>query len=155
VGVAALGSTLGLLGGALGKVGTDVVLLTQDEVGELCDTTAGGSSSMAHKANPVAAVGLVACAKRLPGLVATLQSLMLGEHQRAAGAWHAEWETISDLLRLTGGAAAWARSLLERLQVVPRRMQENLIAAAERHGFDATVGIAEASALVDRALLAR
>lgn len=155
VGIAGLASALGLLGGALGKVGVDVSLLAQDEVAELRDTSAGGSSSMPHKANPVAAVAVVACARRLPGLVATMQSAMLGEHQRAAGSWHAEWETLSDLLRLTGSAAAWARSLLEGLEVDGQRMGENLAAAAERHGFDAGDGVAGAAALVDRALAAR
>jgi 3-carboxy-cis,cis-muconate cycloisomerase len=124
--VARLGAALGVLGGALGKVGRDVALLSQNEVGEVREGAPGGSSSMKHKRNPVASVALVACATRTPGLVATLLAAMLGEHERAAGAWHAEWETLGDLLRLTGSAAAWGRELLDGLQVDAERMRANL-----------------------------
>ena len=39
------------------------------------------------------------------------------EHERAAGAWHAEWETLSDLLRLVGSGAAWLADSVSQLQV--------------------------------------
>jgi len=124
--VARLGAALGVLTGALGKVGRDVALLSADEVGEVREGAPGGSSSMPHKRNPVASVALVACAIRTPGLVATLLTAMPGEHERAAGAWHSEWETLGDLLRLTGSAAAWARELLDGLEVDGERMRANL-----------------------------
>ncbi len=136
--VAALGAALGVLAGALGKVALDVVLLGQDELGEVREGGAarGASSAMAHKRNPVAAVSVRACAARTPGLVATLLAAMGQELDRAAGAWQAEWETLSELLALTGSAAAWGRDLLEGLEVDPARMAENLgrLAAA---GVDA------------------
>ena len=124
--VARLGAALGVLTGALGKVGRDVALLSQDEIGEVREGAPGGSSSMPHKRNPVASVALVACATRTPGLVSTLLAAMPGEHERAAGAWHAEWETVGDLLRLAGSAAAWARELLDGLEVDAERMRANL-----------------------------
>ena len=68
---------------------------------------------MPHKRNPVGAVGLVACAQRGPGLVATMLAAMGQEHERGAGGWQAEWETLLELLRLTGSAAAIARELLD------------------------------------------
>ncbi len=48
------------------------------------------------------------------------------EHERAAGAWQAEWGVHLELLGLTGSAAAWSRELLENLSVDPERMRENL-----------------------------
>ena len=48
------------------------------------------------------------------------------EHQRAAGAWHAEWETVTDLLRLTGGAAHRIATSLDGLHVHPENMARNL-----------------------------
>jgi 3-carboxy-cis,cis-muconate cycloisomerase len=48
------------------------------------------------------------------------------EHERAAGAWHAEWAPLSEALALTGGAAAAAREMLDGLEVRPDRMRENL-----------------------------
>jgi 3-carboxy-cis,cis-muconate cycloisomerase len=72
------------------------------------------------------------------------------EHQRAAGAWHAEWETLGDLLRATGGAAARLRTSLEGLAVHPDRMAANL---ALTTGTDPSPG--HAADLVDRLLAER
>jgi 3-carboxy-cis,cis-muconate cycloisomerase len=74
----------------------------------------------------VGAVAVSACAARVPGLVATMLASMAQEHERAAGAWQAEAETLSDLLRLTGSAAATLRDLLGGLEVNPDRMRANL-----------------------------
>jgi 3-carboxy-cis,cis-muconate cycloisomerase len=51
---------------------------------------------------------------------------MAQEHERAVGAWHAEWEPLSGALALTGGAAAAMREVMEGLEVRPDRMRENL-----------------------------
>jgi 3-carboxy-cis,cis-muconate cycloisomerase len=147
--VVALAGSLGVLAGAVGKVAGDVVLLAQGEVAEVRDGVAGGSSAMAHKANPVAAISTRACAKRVPGLVATMLSLMDGEHERAAGAWQAEWETLRELLRSTGSAVAWCRELLEHLEVDPARMTTNLTAIL---GDEAAAP--DTDMLIDRALAA-
>jgi 3-carboxy-cis,cis-muconate cycloisomerase len=131
---AMLAGALGVLAGALGKVARDVTLLAQGEVGEAREgggAARGGSSTMPHKRNPVAAVSALACAQRVPGLVATINSAMVQEHERAAGAWQAEWETLSELLRLVGAETAWAREMLETLEVDPERMRSNLAAAGD------------------------
>jgi len=126
----------------LGKVARDVTLLAQTEVGEVCEGTGtsvtdasssvprrGGSSAMPNKNNPVAAVAILGCARQVPGLLATLVASAEQEHQRAAGAWHAEWQPLSHLLDLTVSVGAWARDLLENLQVDTARMAANLAAA--------------------------
>jgi 3-carboxy-cis,cis-muconate cycloisomerase len=89
----------------------------------------GGSSAMPHKRNPVAAIAILGCTRQVPGLLATLAAAAEQEHQRAAGAWHSEWEPFSGLLRLTGSAASWGRDLLAGLTVDPARMRANLDAA--------------------------
>jgi 3-carboxy-cis,cis-muconate cycloisomerase len=118
---------------ALGKVARDVTLLAQTEVAELAEGTddprQGGSSAMPHKRNPVASVLVLGCVRRAPGLLATLAAAAEQEHQRAAGAWHAEWEPLSDLLRLTGSAASWSATLLSGLRVDAIRMRANLEAS--------------------------
>ena len=121
----ALGTTLGLLG----KIGRDVVLLAQTEVAELAEGGGegrGGSSTLPHKRNPVGAIALVACAQRGPGLVATMLTAMVQEHERAAGAWQAEWETEIELLRLAGSGAAIAKELLEGLELDPEKMRRDM-----------------------------
>ena len=34
-----------------------------------------------------------------------LFAAMVGEHERSAGAWQSEWETLAELLRTVAGAA--------------------------------------------------
>jgi 3-carboxy-cis,cis-muconate cycloisomerase len=152
--IVVLGDMLALLAGVLGKLGRDVALLAQGEVGEVREGGAGrgGSSAMMHKQNPVSAVALVACAQRVPGLAATLHAAMLQEHERGAGSWHGEWETLTELLRLAGSSAAWARELFERLEVDTERMRTNLAAAAEagiEAAAEAEAHLGSAGALVD------
>ncbi len=137
---ARVAAALGLLAGALSKLGRDVTL--SDALREGVPGR-GGSSAMPHKRNPVAAVSVLACARRVPGLVSTMLACMEQEHERAAGAWQAEWGTITDLLRLTGSAAAWARDLLEHLEVDAEVMRASA-------GEDPNLGAA--TQLVDRAL---
>jgi 3-carboxy-cis,cis-muconate cycloisomerase len=151
----ALAAGLGAFSGVVAKIARDVTLLAQQEVGELQEGGGtdpahprGGSSAMAHKRNPVAAVSVLACAKRTPGLVATVLAAMEQEHERAAGAWQAEWGTYTELLTLTGSAAAWTRDLLENLSVQPDLMQANL-AGAPTGDQPIPPGAGE---LVDRAL---
>lgn len=108
--VTELAGSLGSAAAAIGKVATDIVLLSQSEVGELHETNPGGSSAMAHKRNSIAAVTARAAAAQAPGLVATLLAAGSPELQRGAGSWHAEWPALLSLLRYVGGAASrlWA-----------------------------------------------
>jgi 3-carboxy-cis,cis-muconate cycloisomerase len=123
---------------ALAKIARDVTLLAQSEVGEVRESAEGddtrgvrrgGSSAMPHKQNPVAAIAILGCTRQVPGLVATLIAAAEQEYQRAAGAWHAEWEPFAGLLQLTGSAASWGAELVRTLTVVPGRMRANLDAA--------------------------
>jgi 3-carboxy-cis,cis-muconate cycloisomerase len=152
----------GALGGAAGAVATcslDLVLLAQSEVGEVTEGEPGrgGSSSMPHKRNPIAAISARAGALRAPGLVATLMSCAAQEHERAAGAWPAEWETLSDLLRLTGSAAHWLADSLGHLEVhadvMGTRAAESLRQSGS--GLALEVHVAAAAGQVDAALAGR
>jgi 3-carboxy-cis,cis-muconate cycloisomerase len=127
--ISELGGALSLAAGVFGKISHDVVLMAQTEVGEVAEPMEegrGGSSTLPHKRNPILSVTAVANARRVSDLAHTLQASMMGEHERAAGAWHTEWETLSDALALTGGAAAAVREATEGLEVFPERMWENL-----------------------------
>jgi 3-carboxy-cis,cis-muconate cycloisomerase len=129
--VAELGAALAVAAGTSGKVALDLVLLAQTEVGEVL-AGSGGSSTLPHKQNPVGAVRARACAARVPPLAALLLGAMAQEHERAAGAWHAEWEPLAQAIGLTGGAASAVRETLEELQVRPARMRQNLDATGGR-----------------------
>jgi 3-carboxy-cis,cis-muconate cycloisomerase len=141
-----LGAALARVAAALGKIARDVTLLAQSEVGEVSegggpsgtrspDTQAaaasprrGGSSAMPHKRNPVASIAILGCTRQVPGLLGTLAAASEQELQRAAGAWHAEWQPLTALLRLTGSASSWAAELLSGLTVDTSRMAANLAA---------------------------
>ncbi len=121
-----VGSALAVAASALGKIAGDVVLLMQTEVGEVSEPDAGGSSAMPHKRNPVASTLTLAAVRRVHGLASELFSASIHEHERAAGAWHAEWQPIFDCLRLTGAAAHHMRAMTAGLSVNNDRMQHNL-----------------------------
>jgi 3-carboxy-cis,cis-muconate cycloisomerase len=127
--IAEIGGALSLLSGALGKISLDIILMTQTEVGEVSEPAGagrGGSSTLPHKRNPILSVTAAASVRRVHDLSRTLQAAMVQEHERAAGAWHSEWEALSEALALTGGAAAAVREVTEGLEVHTEKMRENL-----------------------------
>jgi 3-carboxy-cis,cis-muconate cycloisomerase len=148
-----LAGALAVTAGALGKAGTDVVLLAQTEVGEVTEASGGGSSAMPHKQNPAAAVRARACAQQAVAAASALLAAAAGhEHERAAGAWQAEWLPLRAALGFTGGAAAALRESLEGLQVHPERMRENLDPVLIDELPDPGGELGSAGVFVDRAL---
>jgi 3-carboxy-cis,cis-muconate cycloisomerase len=120
-----LAGALGSAAAAASKVAGDIVLLAQGELGEVREAAPGGSSAMAHKQNPIAAITARAAAVQAPGLVATLLACV-PELQRGAGTWHAEWPALLSLLRWTGGSAARLRISLLSLEIDHDAMARNL-----------------------------
>jgi 3-carboxy-cis,cis-muconate cycloisomerase len=159
--LAELGAALALAAGALEKVAQDVTLLAQTEVAEVAEPAGdgrGASSTLPHKRNPVGSVLAIACARRVRGEASILLGAMAQEHERAAGAWQAEWEALSGALAYTGGAAAALREALEGLEVRPQRMRENLditgglvLAESVSMALRERVGRSEAHRLVEAA----
>lgn len=164
--VAELAGLLGRAGAAVGSVVTDLVLLAQTEVGEVREDVPGrgGSSTLPHKRNPVAAVSARAAAVAAPGLVASvLTAASLHEHERAAGPWHAEWRPLAELLRTVGSGASWLADAVTHLVVDPDRVAASLdatggllLAEQATTGLRARYGHAAAKELVtDAAARAR
>lgn len=113
---------------ALGKIAADVATQSRTEIGELAEAAApgrGGSSAMPHKRNPVMSVLIKSAHLKAPALAAALHGAAAPVDERPDGAWHAEWSTLIELLRLTVGAAALAADLLGGLRVDPERMGAN------------------------------
>ncbi|MFI8950008.1 3-carboxy-cis,cis-muconate cycloisomerase [Streptomyces sp. NPDC053750] len=124
--VADLAGCLAFAAGALGKVAEDVLTLSRTEIAELAEGSGGGSSAMPHKANPVRSTLIATAARRAPQLAATLYGALTAGDERPAGAWHAEWEPLRELLRLVGGATRDAAELTEGLRVHPDAMRAHL-----------------------------
>lgn len=130
--VAAIAASLGVVAGAMAKMAGDVVLLAQTEVAEVTEGAApgkGGSSAMPQKRNPVDATFALASARVALGVVPVILSAMAQEHERAAGGWQTEWETIPDLFCYTASAVERVRSAVSGLQIDAARMDANLDAA--------------------------
>lgn len=124
--VADLGAALAFTAGALGKTAADVLLLSRTETGEVTEGSGGGSSAMPHKSNPVRATLVAAAARQVPPLACVLLGALAAEDERPAGAWHAEWQTLRQCLRLVGGAARDTAELAEGLRAHAGAMRAHL-----------------------------
>ncbi|MBI6178257.1 3-carboxy-cis,cis-muconate cycloisomerase, partial [Serratia marcescens] len=117
------------LTGTLGKLARDMSLLMQTEVAEISEPSApgrGGSSTMPHKRNPVLCAAILSAANRLPALMAGLYAGQVQEHERALGGWQAEWQSLPQLLVLSGAAMAQSLDLVNGLEVHEAAMRRNL-----------------------------
>jgi 3-carboxy-cis,cis-muconate cycloisomerase len=81
---------------------------------------------MPHKRNPARSTLARACASLVGGYASVLTRALVQEHERAAGAWQAEWDALSGALAYTGGAARAVADALDELEVDPERMRANL-----------------------------
>jgi 3-carboxy-cis,cis-muconate cycloisomerase len=130
-----------IISGSCGKIARDVSLMMQTDVGEAFEPAGagrGGSSTMPHKRNPVAAASALGAATMAPNLAATIFAAQVQDHERSAGPWHAEWPTLPALMLVTSGALAAIVDLAEGLEVDAARMRANL---------DATHGLIMAEAV--------
>jgi len=127
--IAEAASVFAILAGTCGKIARDVSLLMQTDVGEAFEPAGagrGGSSTMPHKRNPVAAASALAAATMAPNLAATIFAAQVQEHERSAGPWHAEWPTLPTLMLVTSGALNAIVDIAEGLEVDTERMRANL-----------------------------
>jgi 3-carboxy-cis,cis-muconate cycloisomerase len=151
----------GLLVGSLGKLARDISLLSQTEIGEVREGAVegrGGSSTLPHKRNPAGCAAVLAAAVRVPGLVATMLSAMVQEHERGVGNWQAEWSVLPELMVLAGGALRHTVEIVGGLEVDAARMARNLgltggllMAEAASIALGASLGRGAAHRLVERA----
>jgi 3-carboxy-cis,cis-muconate cycloisomerase len=127
--IAEVATTLALCAGTLGKIARDIALQAQSEISELSEPAAegrGGSSTMPHKRNPVSVAVALSAAIRVPALTSAMLGAMVQEHERGLGGWHAEWETLPEIVQLTAGSLHHMTDALEKLEIKPDRMLHNL-----------------------------
>jgi len=159
--IAEAASAFAILAGSCGKIARDVSLMMQTDVGETFEPSGegrGGSSTMPHKRNPVAAASALAASTMAPNLAATIFAAQVQEHERSAGPWHAEWPTLPTLMLVTSGGLAAIVDIAEGLEVDTARMRENLdttrgliMAEAITFALAEKVGKADAHHLIEAA----
>lgn len=119
-----LGSELGVLCGALGKMARDLALLAQAEVGEMAE--ADTPRAWPQGRIPVASMRALAAARRAPQRVAALLSCMDQEHERGLGSWQAELAEWASLLVSCHGSLHGLALALPNLRLYPGRMLDNI-----------------------------
>jgi 3-carboxy-cis,cis-muconate cycloisomerase len=159
--IAEAASVFAIVAGTCGKIARDVSLMMQTDVAEAFEPSGegrGGSSTMPHKRNPVAAATALAAATMAPNLAATIFAAQVQDHERSAGPWHAEWPTLPMLQLATSGALAAIVDIAEGLEVNAARMRVNLdathgliMAEAVTMALAEKVGKSEAHHLVEAA----
>ena len=160
----ALAETLAFLGiacGTLAKFATDIILLSQTELGEVAEPYVAGrgsSSTMPQKRNPIASEYILASARGVQALVPLMLGAMAQDHERATGPWQAEALAIPQAFVLTHGALLQAHAIAEGMMVDAERMRRNLglthgliVAEAVMMGLAAKLGRGEAHHVVKHA----
>jgi 3-carboxy-cis,cis-muconate cycloisomerase len=109
---------LSLVCGTLGKIGQDVALMAQNEIGEIKLAEGGGSSAMPHKSNPVRAEVLVALARFTAALLGAEHQALIHENERSGAAWTLEWLTLPQMVVATGAALRYAAAMLEGMRFI-------------------------------------
>ncbi len=126
---AALAATLGLLAAATSRIALEVIDLARSEIAEVREgggRLAGASSTMPQKANPILSETIVGLAGMASAMSAVPLRAMTGRHERSAGEWQMEWDSLPLLVAYTGSAVARCGDLVAGLHVDAGRMETNL-----------------------------
>lgn len=119
---------MAMLGGSLGKMAQDILLLSQSEIAELIEDNRGGgkSSTMPHKNNPVLSEAMVALSRYLAQLVGNHFQAMINSHERDASAWAIEWLSLPSMMVACGTLLRHANTIGQHIQVNEVAMKRNL-----------------------------
>ncbi|MCA0043175.1 3-carboxy-cis,cis-muconate cycloisomerase [Celeribacter litoreus] len=114
-GIAGYASFLSLITGTLGKFGQDVVLMSQQGIGDIAMSGGGGSSAMPHKQNPVSAELLVTLARFNATQVSAMHHALIHEQERSGTAWTLEWMVLPQMLMATARSLAVAIDMSQKI----------------------------------------
>ncbi|MBV9968176.1 MAG: adenylosuccinate lyase family protein [Alphaproteobacteria bacterium] len=157
-GIAETVQFLALLGGSLGKIAYDVMLMASTEFAEAAEPFTAGrgsSSTMPQKRNPISCELILAAAKALRQHAGLILDALVSDFERATGPWHAEWIALPESFGYAAGALHQAEFMMGGLIVDPQRMAKNLgmthgliVAEAVMMGLAPHIGRNEAHDLV-------
>ena len=149
---------LALVGGSLGKIADDVMLMSATEYGEAAEpfvSGRGASSTMPQKRNPISCGVVIACARALRQQAGLALDGMLSSFERTAAAWHLEWIAVPEAFGYAAGALHQSAFLAAGLIVDAGGMEKNLglthgliVSEAVMMGLAPVIGRNEAHDLV-------
>ena len=161
-GLAEFANWLSMVSGSLAKMAQDIILLAQNEVGEIRETpdvSRGSSSTMPQKRNPVISELVIAVARSNAASLSAMHNAIIQEHERATHGLQLEWLHLPQMVALTGTALNKALYLSEHLQVNKNQMQKNvsqskglILAEAAEYALREHMEPADAKILVTRAV---
>ncbi|EEY22368.1 3-carboxy-cis,cis-muconate cycloisomerase [Verticillium alfalfae VaMs.102] len=128
-GVAEIINTLALIGGSLGKVALDLIIMSSNEVGEVMEPFVphrGASSTMPQKRNPISSELILAASKLLRANAGLGLDSMVADFERASGPWHLEWVAVPESFVLAVGALHQAEFVFSGMTVDQERLLHNL-----------------------------
>ncbi|MGH3494941.1 MAG: lyase family protein [Sciscionella sp.] len=120
---------LAMIGGTLGKVAWDMMMLASSEFGEVAEPFVkgrGASSTMPQKRNPISSELMFAAAKLLRERAGAMLDALVQDFERATGPWHVEWATLPEAFLLVATSLSQAESLFDGVVVNTDRMRTNL-----------------------------
>ncbi|KAK7752895.1 hypothetical protein SLS62_005054 [Diatrype stigma] len=127
--VAEILNFLALVGGSLGKIAYDIMIMSSNELGEVSEPFVphrGASSTMPQKRNPISSEVVLAASKLLRANAGLGLDAMVADFERASGPWHLEWVAIPEAFVLAGGALHQTNFALGGLVVHTGAMAANL-----------------------------
>ncbi|KAF5975516.1 hypothetical protein FBULB1_7296 [Fusarium bulbicola] len=128
-GIAEVTNLLALIGGSLGKIALDLIIMSSNELGEVAEPFVphrGASSTMPQKRNPISSEVILAASKILRSNASLVLDGMVSDFERASGPWHLEWVAIPESFVIAVGALHQAEFALAGLVVDKERMAANL-----------------------------
>ncbi|MFE3741645.1 adenylosuccinate lyase family protein [Streptomyces sp. NPDC059096] len=129
-GLVELVSLFASVGGSLGKIAWDVMMMCSSEYGELAEPFVpgrGASSTMPQKRNPISSELMFAAAKLLRDRSSSMLDATMQDFERATGPWHLEWATVPEAFLLLSSSLHQAEFMLSGLEVRTDRMRSNTL----------------------------
>ncbi|CAI7573845.1 unnamed protein product [Penicillium pancosmium] len=127
--VAEITNFLALVGGTLGKIALDLMIMSSNEFDEVSEPFVphrGASSTMPQKRNPISSEVILAASKMLRANASLGLDAMITDFERASGPWHLEWVAVPDAFVTAVGALHQTNFALDGLVVKVDSMERNL-----------------------------
>lgn len=128
--IAEILNLLALIGGSLGKIAYDFIIMSSNEFGEIAEPFVphrGSSSTMPQKANPISSEIIFATSKLLREKASLGLDAMIADFERQSGPWHLEWAAVPEAFVLAAGAIHQANYALDGLVVNTDAMMKNVL----------------------------
>ena len=117
------------ISGSLGKIAREIYALQQVEFGELAEPHHHGkvgSSTMPHKRNPAVVELAIGLSRLIRAQQVAITDAAFQEHERYSALLRIELAAVPEMMIYSGALLSKMRTVLEKLEVYPKRMRSNL-----------------------------